>query len=293
MSTIKKTVAILATAAICLSGCASVAVTEPTIPENLPVSTTATTVPATEEQSQVTDLTAKLSEIENAWYVTTGVALGAWCETQDEQSVDGVRYYGDFNGYDIFFRPNGDDAVTQLLVDDVQFEHRIGFQIYAYREGNFITLQELYARGGLSKMNLLSLRLAHSRFESHDGPVISTFDGIQNTTDAELLMKQAFLSIYDEKGEHSLSELSVTFYGTYGEAHVGVIHGIFMYTQVISTERIAGLLFRYNTGQRIQVYHNGELMPLAEAYDRGVLTQEDIATIHGKFMPKDPSFATE
>lgn len=293
MNAMKKTIAILATTAICFSGCASLNVTEPTIPDEIPLNTTAPTVIEGNQEIPVTDLAAKLSEIENAWYVATGASLGSWCVDEDDELIDGVRYYGDFNGYDIFFRPNGDDAVTQLLVDDVQFEHRIGFQIYAYREGNFITLQELYARGGLSKMNLLSLRLAHSRFESHDGPVISTFDGIQNTTDAELLMKQAFLSIYDEKGEHSLSELSVTFYGTYGEAHVGVIHGIFMYTQVISTERIAGLLFRYNTGQRIQVYHNGELMPLAEAYDRGVLTQEDIATIHGKFMPKDPSFATE
>ena len=142
-------------------------------------------------------------------------------------------------------------------------------------------------------MNLLSLRMAHGRFELHSGPVIPTYNDMVDTTDAELLMKQAFLSVYDEKGEYSANDLSVTFYGTYGEAHVGFINGILMYTQAISTERIAGLLFRYNTGQRIQVYHNGELMPLAEAYDRGVLTQEDIATIHGKFMPKDPSFATE
>ena len=293
MNAMKKTIAILATTAICFSGCASLNVTEPTIPDEIPLNTTAPTVIEGNQEIPVTDLAAKLSEIENAWYVATGASLGSWCVDEDDEFIDGVRYYGTFDGYDIFFRPNGDDAVTQLMIEDVQFEYRIGFEIYAYREGNFITLQELYAQGGLSKMNLLSLRMAHGRFESHNGPVIPTFNDTLDASNAELLMKQAFLSVYDEKGEYSANDLSVTFYGTYGEAHVGFINGILMYTQAISTERIAGLLFRYNTGQRIQVYHNGELMPLAEAYDRGVLTQEDIVTIHGKFMPKDSSFATE
>ena len=293
MNAMKKIIAILATTAICFSGCASLNVTEPTIPDEIPLNTTAPTVIEGNQEIPVTDLAAKLSEIENAWYVATGASLGSWCVDEDDELIDGVRYYGTFDGYDIFFRPNGDDAVTQLMIEDVQFEYRIGFEIYAYRDGNFITLQELYAQGGLTKMNLLSLRIAHGRFELHSGPVIPTYNDAVDTTDAELLMKQAFLSVYDEKGEYSLHDLSVTFYGTYGDAHVGFINGILMYTQAISTESVGGVMFRYSTGQRIQVCHNGELMSLLEAYNRGILTDDDLLTIHEKFAPKDSSFATE
>ena len=293
MNAMKKTIAILATTAICLSGCASLPVTEPTIPDDLPANISTPTSSDGNQEMQVNDLAAKLSEIESAWYVATGATLGTWCVDEDTESTDSVRYYGNFDGYDIFFRPNGDDAVTQLLVEDVEFDHRTGFEIYAYRSGEFITLQELYAQGGLTKMNLLSLRVAHGRFEGSSDSVISKFDGLQNVENAELLMKQAFLAVYDKNGEYSLRDLTVTFYGTYGEAHVGFINGILTYTQAFTSESVGGVIFRYNTGQKIQVCHNGELMSLTEAYNRGLLTQEDLMTIHGKFAPKDSSYATE
>ena len=87
--------------------------------------------------------------------------------------------------------------------------------------------------------------------------------------------------------------MSVAYFGQYGEAHVGFINGIMMYTQALTSETIAGVTFRYNTGQKLLVYFEGELMRLGEAYDRGVLTQEHLIALHNAYAPKDDSFATE
>ena len=106
-------------------------------------------------------------------------------------------------------------------------------------------------------------------------------------------MKLAFLRLHDTKGEYSVQDLSVTYYGEYNGAHVGFINGILMYTQALTSETVGGVTFRYNSGQKLLVYFEGELMNLGEAYDRGILTRAHLLDLRAAYAPKDDSYVTE
>ena len=301
MEQLKKRLALVVIAALLLAGCTPAAPTTPN--ETPPSQSTAPTVPVqTDEPTQPPEaegnlqvLTAGMAaEIETAWLAATGTDLGNWFDADDKNQIDGVRYYGTYADYQIIFRPNGDDAITELKIENVTFSHNIGFELYAYRDGNFISLKKLVEQGTLSIQELGLINLRHRSYELQPSegfvqlPTVT--DGLYDTFNQ---MKLAFLRQNDLVGEHTIQELSVTYYGEYGGAHVGFINGILMYTQALTSETVAGVTFRYNSGQKMLVYVDGELMRLGEAYDRGLLTQEDLITLHSLYTPKDDSFATE
>lgn len=236
---------------------------------------------------------AKAAEIENAWYTATGATLGTWCVEGEDSFTDGVRYYGSYAGFDILFRPTGDDAITDLEVEGVTFSHNTGFELYAYQDGSFMPLQEICTVGAISSAELKELSLRHLFYETRvERPMIPSSTPTI-TMDVQQGMKVAFLQQFVTEEGHTAAELTVSYYGEYGGAHVGFINGILMYTQALTSETVGGVTFRYNTGQKLLVYYEGELMHLGEAYDRGILTQEHLTALHNVYAPKDDSLVTE
>lgn len=239
--------------------------------------------PGPDGESNVQTTAAIMEEIENAWLATTGMPLGGWCEEDGGTLPDGARYYGTYGDYDIIFLPTGDDAITELEIEDVTFKHNITFDIYAYRDGSFTPLEEAYAGGGLTRGELRQLALRHLTYETRrvqtGSPAI--------TQDIQQGMKLAFLQQFVAEDGHTASELTVTYYGEYDGAHVGFVHGILHYTQAFTSETVGGVTFRYSTGQKLLVFFEGELMSLAEAYESGILTQEHLRALHDAYAPKD------
>ena len=284
MKLLQKTVAALAVSALLLTGCVSGAPT--TDPEQ---AGTPPVVPATDPTAPVADSTdqpptaTRLSEIESAWLVSTGAPLGSWCQEGEESYTDGVRYYGSFAGYDILFRPTGTEAETQLEVEELVFEHNDGFEIFAYRDGEFTELAALYAKGGLTRGQLGQISALHLAYEDR----VSSIRIPEISADIQTAMMQAFLAKFDPNGNYSLSHMSVTYFGGYGNTHVGFINcdGI-VYTQALTSETIDGVTFQYHSGQKLQAYYEGELMTLREAFDRGVLTREDLIAIRNQLNPQ-------
>ena len=301
MEHIKKRIVLVIVAALLMAGCTPTVSTVPN--EELPSQSTAPTDPVQptdpttppEGEGNPHILTAGMAaEIETAWLAATGTELGNWFDVAQKNQTDCVRYYGTYADYQIIFRPNGDDAITELKIESVTFSHNIGFELYAYRDGNFISLKKLVEQGTLSIQELGLINLRHRSYELQPSegfvqlPTVT--DGMYDTFNQ---MKLAFLRQHDLVGKHTIQELSVTYYGDYNGAHVGFINGILMYTQALSSETVGGVTFRYNSGQKMLVYFEGELMRLGEAYDRGLLTQEDLVALHSLYTPKDDSFATE
>lgn len=267
--------------------------------EQFEIVDTLTIIPADSAPGPVVDTdpqllsAARMEEIENAWYTATGTALGNWFDAEEDNLSDGVRYYGSYAGFDILFRPNGDDAVTDLEVEGLTFSHNTGFELYAYQDGVFRPLHEICALGALTSEHLHVIQLRHLMMEMQpsDG-----FYPLPTVTDPDAIlehMKTAFLNQYVDSGDYTTKDLSVVYYGEYGGAHVGFINGILMYTQALTSETVGGVTFRYNTGQKLLVYFEGELMRLGEAYDRGILTQEHLTALHNVYVPKDDSLVTE
>lgn len=295
MSNIYKILAIMMVLVLLLSGClVTPPDTRPSVdPTPNPTSNLIPTVDPNADQPTDIFTAARMEEIENAWYTATGTSLGTWCVEDGNAFTDGVRYYGAYDGYDIIFLPNGDDAITNLEVEGVIFSHNTGFELYAYQDGSFKPLQEICTVGAISAAELKELSLRHLAYETKvKRPMIPSLTPTI-TLDVQQGMKVAFLQQFVTEEGHTAAELSVSYYGEYGGAHVGFINGILMYTQALTSETVGGVTFRYNSGQKLLVYYEGELMRLGEAYDRGVLTQEHLIALHNAYAPKDDSFATE
>jgi hypothetical protein len=298
MKHVKKIFALLTIFALLLTGCVPAVAPEPgpVHPPEWPISpedpaqpdtSSDPTVPSQSvDNAEITRLSAtQMQQIENDWYTATGVSFGEWCEVDEEEFVDGVRYYGSYAGFQIIFRPTGDDAITELEVEDLTFAHNNGFEIYAYRDGTFTPLQEACEEGKLSVTELKELSLQHLAYETRaKRPMIPSVTPAI-TLDIQQGMKQAFLRQYVNDDRWTTEDLSIISYGEYNGAYVGFINGIFMYTQAFTSETVAGVTFRYNTGQKLLVYFEGELIGLQQAYDRGALTVEALETIRNTLNP--------
>lgn len=298
MKHVKKIFALLTIFALLLTGCVPAVAPEPgpVHPPEWPISpedpaqpdtSSDPTVPSQSvDNAEITRLSAtQMQQIENDWYTATGVSFGEWCEVDEEEFVDGVRYYGSYAGFQIIFRPTGNDAITELEVEDLTFTHNNGFEIYAYRDGTFTPLQEACEEGKLSVTELKELSLQHLAYETRaKRPMIPSVTPVI-TLDIQQGMKQAFLRQYVNDDRWTTEDLSIISYGEYNGAYVGFINGIFMYTQAFTSETVAGVTFRYNTGQKLLVYFEGELIGLQQAYDRGALTVEALETIRNTLNP--------
>lgn len=293
MNRMKKPFALVIISALLLAGCTPAVSPEPYVewPPQItaPTDPTQSTAPAEPQEDIAHSAAARMEEIENAWYVATGATLAPWCVEEGDAFTDGVRYYGTYAGFDIIFLPTAGEAITELEIEDVTFKHNNTFDIYAYRDGSFTPLQELYAGGHLSLSELRDLSLLHLTYETR----LKRPGTPSITLDIQQGMKLAFLTQYVDSDDYTTKDLSVVYYGEYGGAHVGFINGIFMYTQALTSETVGGVTFRYNTGQKLQVYYEGELMGLGEAYDRGILTQDHLIALHSAYAPKDDSAVTE
>lgn len=299
MRFLKKTITLMAVSAL-LVGCTPTVTPTPTVDDPslvVPPTTQPTVQPdpsgdplysePTEGIALVPLSTAWKQQVEEDWAAATGTDLGAWENVVEH--VDGIRYYGCYNGYEILFRPTGDDAVTDLEIENVTFSHTTTFEIFAYQDGEFIPIKDLAEQGELTNGNLVELVAVHRAYGRSsidpEGPVV--------TLETLELMKVAFLNQFVRDEQYTTADLSVVYLGEYSGAHVGFINGILMYTQALTSDNIDGVIFRYNTGQKIQVFFEGELMGLPEAYERGILSRDDLLAIQKEHNPQPDNLVTK
>ncbi len=211
----------------------------------------------------------KIQEIEQAWLASMG-ELPQWYIDLQGRPAAGIRYYGTYNGFDILFKGTAVGADTTKTIGGVSFTYSNSFVLYAYADGVFYELEEAYADGLISQESLKAAADIHLGYENR-------VHGNSNVIEA---MKLAFLSKYVTDGDWSTKDLSVVYYGEYDGAHVGFINGIFGYTQALCTEMVGQYAFHYNTGQKLQVYYDGQIMGLKEAYDQGILSDEAVGLLY-------------
>lgn len=268
---------ILLPALCCLLMAAIFAGCAEAIPQDTQAAVQPTVTPTTTLQPSAADpaltidqLTAeKMEEIEAAWLASKGHRPG-WYTEADSQPVDGLRYYGSYNGYDILFEGTELTCVTTKEIGGVSFTCAQSFVLYAYSDGVFYELEEAFAHGLISEENLQEAAKIHLSYQ----------DRLFASDDVIEAMKAAFLSQYVTKGDWTTADLTVIYYGEYDGAHVGFINGIFGYTQALTSETVGKFTFRYNTGQKLQLYYDGQLMSLKDAYDKGILTDEAVARLY-------------
>ena len=74
------------------------------------------------------------------------------------------------------------------------------------------------------------------------------------------------------------------YLGTYNGKVAVVVDGPFGYAAVITYETVAGVTFRYaHAGPNINIWHNGNFYRLQNAYDSGLITQDDLFAIQKRW----------
>lgn len=68
-----------------------------------------------------------------------------WADDADD--YHNTRYYGTYDGYVVFFRKGGLDAFTDKKYDKYTFSYSSDFSLYAYKEGEFYMLEDIYEQG--------------------------------------------------------------------------------------------------------------------------------------------------
>lgn len=78
-------------------------------------------------------------------------------------------------------------------------------------------------------------------------------------------------------------ELSVDVRGVYGDTYVFYLNGPFGYAQALTYTFIDNVYFAYPDFQQLEVYNDGEIYSLEEAFAAGLLTHENLLDIQKKY----------
>ena len=100
-----------------------------------------------------------------------------------------------------------------------------------------------------------------------------------------LKIKQTYLDIH--KYEGTTDDVSLRVFGIFDDTWVMFVDTQYLYISMFGTEIIDGLEFRFGSMQRLEVYHDGQFYWLTEAFDNGILTSENIITLHESYTNKE------
>ena len=120
-------------------------------------------------EAGTTELTdEKKEEIEHAWLALKGYTW-SWA---DGPSDRGGRYYGNYNGYEMLYcdPPGGVGGAA------IMYEYKIAgekficggrFNLFAYRNGKFYDLEELFKKGRVSRKSIAAMAETHKTWFPH------------------------------------------------------------------------------------------------------------------------------
>lgn len=123
-------------------------------------STGLATIP--EDPSQLSDKIRQ--QIEDSWYKISPENL-VWADQND--FYHGVRYYGTYKGWSVLFSDGGIQlaAISSIPVGHEVFGHSSSFQLYAFKNGSFLTLTEAYEKGYINSEAISAAAKLHRACE--------------------------------------------------------------------------------------------------------------------------------
>jgi hypothetical protein len=107
------------------------------------------------------------TRIEKAWEAAGNGKL-YWVEPP---GGNGDRYYGTYEGYDIFFWGSCESTQTlySIRIGDFSFHHNCGFGLIAIKSGKVHDLKQIYAEGALGDGELAQIHSIHLQYERYGG----------------------------------------------------------------------------------------------------------------------------
>lgn len=85
-------------------------------------------------------------------------------------------------------------------------------------------------------------------------------------------------------------DVSLRVFGIFGDAYALFVDGHLAYSDVLTSETVCGVTFRYPSTQTMYVYADGQFYSLQEAYDAQMITYEDILAIYKNYKSAYPVY---
>jgi len=108
-------------------------------------------------------------------------------------------------------------------------------------------------------------------------------DPVELSAEQENRIKEdwmVFRGYTDYPDRYSIEEIQIDeYYGTYNGCIAVMIYGYGPYDFLGLTVTVAGVEFYYGDGHRIGAWHDGSFYSLDSAYEKGLLTKEDLRNI--------------
>ena len=127
---------------------------------------------------------------------------------------------------------------------------------------------------------------AESRMEDSDQEI----PAIEPLTD-ELLHEivTAFREGLPEEERGGAEEVSLRYYGRYGDAYVMFVDSsVYMYYDMEETVKVGGFSFEYRDSHHLEVYYEGDFYTVSEAFNLGILSEDDLRLLHARYTYGDP-----
>ena len=101
-----------------------------------------------------------IEEMKKSWYELYGKTL-KWIP--EENIYDGIGYYyGTYNGYVIMFCNGVLDWEVTVKIGKESFWNGCDFEIYAYKNGSFDSLEQVYENGYLGDEDIAKIAAYHN-----------------------------------------------------------------------------------------------------------------------------------
>ena len=236
----------------------------------------------------------KQKEVEDAWKKVEGNIELQWvAEDTDHWRRFGDRYYGTYNGCIVIFGIGSLDDDKIIEVAGYKITHKYVAAMWVYSNGEFYRIEVAYEKGLLSEADIAAIVEYHNKYQAYIESITPTPEDIVFTLEPlEPLSKEKQVEIEKawEKehdgtgvlqwcyaGEDSWLLWGDKYYGSYGNSiiifykkgNIGQSHTI----------EVAGETFDYYNRFEIYVYNEGVFYTIKEAYEKGILSKENIGNI--------------
>ena len=179
------------------------------------------------------------------------------------------RCYGKFEGAYVIFADK-----THMNYEPKQSIETVGGFTFVYpnenkmqvcANGTFISLAEAYEKKILTDVDLAEVYDIYTKSDE---------------------IKYAFLKKYEDKMPDMVAEdkeLIVKFQGIYDDVYVAVVAARCFNMTKRPTETVNGLTFTWMMQYDIHVYNKGELYTLTEAFERSMITADQLSEVHESY----------
>ncbi len=218
--------------------------------------------------------------------------LPQWYTELTRSGLDGVRYYGGYGYFDVWYAPTAIGTPMTREICGIPFSSGNEFVIYTSSCAD-TGLEPLYERGMLSREDLEAIVAVHQAYEERVAGIKATWDteATEHMDEVELPvvsnglkqeLEQAYMGVFGFMPNWD-RDRNGGYYGTYNGCSV------FFQSTTLKAEtekRVAGESFCHSTSFMLIAYRDGQWKSIEDAYDFYWLTKADVeqvARIHGKY----------